>query len=135
MLGSVMMIFGSVSRLGIFCLPLVFIFRYLLTNLFRPWIHFVISSISIFGGLIALNLIDILQTFQDRFTKARSGSSKVRAALQRMAFEYWKLNPIWGYGRLEEKGPAALGFKQIGSHHTWYGILYTHGIVGFVALF
>jgi hypothetical protein len=33
-----------------------------------------------------------------------------------------------------EKGSFYLAEKPFGSHHTWYGILYSHGLVGCAAL-
>ena len=32
------------------------------------------------------------------------------------------------------KGPDVVANMPIGSHHTWYGALYTHGIVGFIGI-
>lgn len=134
MLGSTAMLVGSVSRSAILSLPLILLVIWFLKNLFRPWVHFILGLASIIVGLNAQDLRNFLENFREQFDKARSGSSRVRAVLERMAIEYWKNAPIWGHGRIETRGNPLTGFRPIGSHHTWFGILYTHGLVGFSAL-
>jgi hypothetical protein len=135
MVGAVAMVFGSVSRLAIVCLPLILVSGWILSNLVRPWVHFLVGSVSTLLGIVSSTLISFLDSLKDQFNQARSGSSEIRARLRRMAKDAW-LNeaPIWGHGRLEDKGSAYLAFKPIGSHHFWFGLLYTHGVVGCVAL-
>jgi ABC-type multidrug transport system fused ATPase/permease subunit len=135
MVGAVAMIFGSVSRLAIVCLPLVLVSVWLLTSLARPWVHFWVGCVSTVLGILSSTLISFLENFKDQFNQARAGSSEVRARLRRMAKEAW-LNEafIWGHGRMEAKGSAYVAFKPIGSHHFWFGILYAYGVVGCVAL-
>jgi hypothetical protein len=135
MAGAVAMVFGSVSRLAIVCLPLILVAGWILSNLVRPWVHFLVGFVSTLLGIVSSKLISFLDSFKDQFNQARSGSSEIRARLRRMAKDAW-LNeaPIWGHGRLEDKGSAYLAFKPIGSHHFWFGLLYTHGVVGCVAL-
>ncbi len=135
MIGAVAMVFGSVSRLSIVCLPLILGAGWILSNLVRPWMHFLVAFVSTLLGIVSSTLISFLDSFKDQFNQARSGSSEIRARLRRMAKDAW-LNeaPIWGHGRLEDKGTAYVAFKPIGSHHFWFGLLYTHGLVGFVAL-
>jgi hypothetical protein len=135
MVGAVAMIFGSVSRLAIICLPLVIVSMWILTNLVRPWVHFLVGFVSTLLGIFSSTLISYLESFNDKFNKARSGSSEVRARLRRMALEaWWNEAPIWGHGRMESKGPAIVGHRPIGSHHAWFGTLYSHGLVGCIAL-
>lgn len=135
MVGAVAMVFGSVSRLAIVCLPSIPILIWILTNLVRPWVHLLTGVVSTLLGIFSSTLFSTLENFNDQFTKARSGSSEVRARLGRMAQEaWWNEAPIWGHGRMEAKGPAIVAYKPIGSHHAWFGILYTHGLVGWIAL-
>jgi hypothetical protein len=69
-----------------------------------------------------------------KFTAARKDSSRVRAALGRIAKYRWeKEAPIWGHG-VVEKGPHLVEYMPIGSHHSWFGLLFVKGIVGFLAL-
>ena len=70
----------------------------------------------------------------DSFTEARADSSRVRAALGRIAVERWRSEaPVWGHG-VVEGGPHLVEYMPIGSHHTWFGLLFVKGAVGFVAL-
>jgi O-antigen ligase len=47
---------------------------------------------------------------------------------------WWNDAPIWGHGRVAEKGPAVIAMMPVGTHNTWLGGLYTFGLVGFFAL-
>ena len=79
-------------------------------------------------------LISFAEIFIDAFTQARVDSSRVRAALARIALDRWAREaPIWGHG-VVERGPHLVEYMPIGSHHTWYGLLFVKGIVGFVSL-
>lgn len=134
MIGAIAMIFASVSRLAIICLPSVLFLTWLMTNILRPQIYFLLAFGSAFLGIFATTLIRYLQDLKDQFNQARSGSSEVRAKLAEMAKEaWWNEAPIWGHGRLEEKGPAVVAYKPLGSHHFWYGVLYSYGLVGCIA--
>ncbi|GAB1545034.1 hypothetical protein NUACC21_77100 [Scytonema sp. NUACC21] len=135
MAGGVAMIIASVSRLALLCLPLVLGVGWLLTNFLRPWVQLAAGFASTLVTISAPTLISLIATLKEDFSKARAGSSKVRETLQRIAVElWWNEAPIWGHGRLEEYGPALVGRMPIGSHHTWFGILYAHGLVGCLAL-
>jgi hypothetical protein len=58
----------------------------------------------------------------------------VRETLGRIAVDRWQSEaPIWGHGTVE-RGPHVAEFMPIGSHHTWFGLLFVKGIVGFTAL-
>ncbi|MBE9168997.1 O-antigen ligase domain-containing protein [Pleurocapsales cyanobacterium LEGE 06147] len=135
MIGSIVMIVSSLSRLSILSLPLSLGLVWFLTNFLNPWIQFTSGLVSFIGGIFAPNLLNLIETFKENFYKFRSGSSKVRAALARMAIErWWKEAPIWGHGLNDPRGPASLGYMPIGTHHTWFGLLFTHGLVGCMAL-
>jgi hypothetical protein len=55
-------------------------------------------------------------------------------ALKRIAVDRWRREaPIWGHG-IVKPGPHLVEAMPIGSHHTWAGLLYVKGIVGFLAL-
>jgi hypothetical protein len=133
--GSVAMIVLSVSRLAIITPPIVLGSVWLLTNFFRPWVQLTAGFISMILGIFAPMVIDFLEMFKEQFHKARAGSSEVRAALRRMAKDaWWNEAPIWGHGAIELRGPALVGHIPIGTHHTWFGTLYTQGLVGCAAL-
>ena len=134
-IGAIAMVFSSVSRLAIVCLPGVVLLTWLLRNIFHPWLHFSLGSASVLLGIFSPTVLQILGDFKDRFNQARSGSSEVRARLNEMAKEaWWNETPIWGHGRMESSGPAVVAFRPIGSHHFWYGTLYSYGLVGATAI-
>ncbi len=65
---------------------------------------------------------------------ARPDSTRVRNTLEILALQRWETEaPIWGHG-IVEKGPRIVEGMHIGSHHSWYGLLFVKGIVGFLAL-
>jgi hypothetical protein len=58
----------------------------------------------------------------------------VRGALGRIALQRWEQEaPIFGHGIIE-RGPKIVERMPIGTHHTWYGLLFVKGIVGLLAL-
>lgn len=135
MLTSVAMIITSVSRLALLCLPFVFIAVWGLTNMFKPWIQFLVASVCLGLGIFAADLIELLETAKNQLYKARASSSRVREVLGRMAVRrFWHEAPIWGHGITPSRGPKVVEHMPIGTHHTWYGLLFAHGIVGGVAL-
>jgi hypothetical protein len=134
MAGCAYMCWISASRLALLSLPVVWLFTFLLGKLSRPIALISLGVTSAIGGLIAPKIIEAINSFAEGFTAARADSSKVRAALGRTAFERWQNEaPIWGHG-VVERGGHNVEFMPIGSHHTWYGLLFVKGIVGFMAL-
>lgn len=135
MFGAVLMIVGSVSRLAIVGLPIVLLFVWFLTNFSRPRTQFLAGIISFISAIFYPTIISFFESLKEQFTKFRSDSSKVRSAIQRMTKQrWWNEAPIWGHGHIENRGPAALAYMPLGSHHTWFSILYTQGLVGGTAL-
>ncbi|MEB3337456.1 MAG: O-antigen ligase family protein [Leptolyngbyaceae bacterium] len=135
MVSSVAMVFVSVSRLGLLSLVVVPVLVWLLGNLARPSLQITSGVICFLGGLFGSQVLDLLQNFREGFDRQRRGSSNVRAMLARISLErWWNEAPIWGHGILEPRGPEATTYKPIGSHHLWFGLLFTHGIVGFLAV-
>lgn len=132
MLGAIAMIVMSVSRLAIICLLFVVLVQWSITNFFRTKVQVAVSSICFLMGIFLPKLIEWLEALKTSFHQMRPGSSKVRAALRRMTLDrWWNEAPVWGHGINTSRGPASLGFMPIGTHHTWYGVLYLHGLVGF----
>ena len=73
------------------------------------------------------------QTYQD-IKDSRADSTRVRSTLANLALQRWESEaPIWGHG-IVERGPKIVEFMPIGSHHSWYGLLFVKGIVGLFAL-
>ncbi|MEP9356007.1 hypothetical protein ABLE93_20745 [Xanthobacter sp. KR7-65] len=124
----------SKSRLALVVLLLAWPLTLLLSNLTRPRAVIALGSVVALAGLVGGALMDLFTTVMDAFTAARPESSRVRATLGRMAVDRWQGEAlIWGHG-VVETGPHIVERMPIGSHHSWYGLLFVKGIVGFLAL-
>ncbi|MCE2886252.1 MAG: O-antigen ligase domain-containing protein [Pseudanabaena sp.] len=124
----------SASRLALVCLPTVWLMSLYLSKLSRP--PFLIASgfASFFISISTTQIIESINDFSEKFSAARKDSSRVRAALGRIAVYRWENDaPIWGHG-VVVKGPHMVEFMPIGSHHSWFGLLYVKGIVGYISL-
>ena len=67
------------------------------------------------------------------FNSARADSTRIRATLQRIARERWANESVWfGHGQVEP-GSHLVEYMPIGSHHTWWALLFVKGVVGFLA--
>lgn len=133
--GAIAMIVGSVSRLAMICLPLTLGLAWWLLNISRPVVQSLSGLGAFLGGFLAPTIINSLQLALDQFSKSRAGSSRVRFILGRTALYRWQNEAFfWGHGTVEERGPKVTGFMQIGTHHTWFSILYNHGLIGCLGL-
>jgi hypothetical protein len=135
MSGAVAMSVGSVSRLAIVCLPIVWFLSWLLANISRPLIQFLIGLVAFCSGFLTSTIINLMQAAQDRFTSSRAGSSEVRDALGKIALYRWQNEAlIWGHGSVGDGGPTLTANIAIGTHHAWFSVLYNHGLVGCLGL-
>jgi hypothetical protein len=135
MAGAIAMVVGSISRTALFCIPIVYGAVWVMSNWFRTWLPFVVGGLGFGVALFFADLQEILSSLRIKIREYRSGSSKARDILEQLAIDAWRNEaPIWGHGTVAETGPAITGFRGIGSHHTWYGMLYVHGLVGAIAL-
>jgi O-antigen ligase len=130
---SVLMTYLTASRTAIICLPSVMILVWFLTNFYRTYVQ-IISSITCFiSGIFSSFLIELFRSSQEDFTDAREDSSRIRKIIARISLERFKDAPIWGHGHLE-RGFKTTANMPIGSHHTWIGLLFVKGLVGFFSL-
>lgn len=75
----------------------------------------------------------IIESYE-QIKQSRPGSTRVRNTLARIAIQRWQHEaPIWGHG-VVERGPKVVEYMPIGTHHSWYGLLFVKGIVGLIAL-
>ena len=94
----------------------------------------VAAALSLAAGIAGDRLLDVVGEWVSRFRSARMDSTRVREALGRVAVQRWADEaPTWGHG-VVGRGNHFVEYMPIGSHHTWYGLLYVKGIVGFAAL-
>lgn len=88
------------------------------------------TTLVLFGEPVVDQVTQVHQDIKD----SRADSTRVRNALANLAVQRWETEaPIWGHG-IVEKGPKIVEYMPIGSHHSWYGLLFVKGIVGFIAL-
>ena len=122
------------SRLAQVCIVSTPIFIFFLSRLIRPYILILMGSSSVIAGIFSNNIINAIAAFWTSFKAKRADSSRVRAALKEIAFYRAETEaPIWGHGVLQ-MGPHVVEFMPIGSHHTWAGLAFVKGMVGFYSL-
>lgn len=135
MAGAAALTISSVSRTAIICLPIIPAATWLLVNFMNPWLMIVLSGATAGGAVFYSDIKNSIDVFTLSVKEYRSGSTKARDAIQQLALDAWREEaPIWGHGTFSGNGPVSVGSRGIGSHHTWYGILYAHGIMGAVPL-
>ncbi len=131
---TVVVCYMAGSRLSIVALPAVLMSILILSNLTRPIIWGVLAIAGTIAILMYYDMALLYDEAVDRFNAARAASSRVRAALGNIAVHRWASDaPIFGHGILE-RGGHVVEQMPIGSHHTWWGLLFVKGAVGFAAL-
>jgi hypothetical protein len=135
MIGSAAAVWGSGSRLGLVCIISLPIIQFVLVNVSRPIMQ-IAGGLAIFlAGLFGAQLLILARDFKDYFDSQRASSSRVRGVLADLALYKWQTDaPIWGHALKSSQGPEVAAGMPIGSHHTWFGVLYLHGIIGFIGL-
>ncbi|MBA6258131.1 MULTISPECIES: O-antigen ligase family protein [unclassified Colwellia] len=132
--GCIVMALLSQSRAG-WAIFIVIVPTYMLASqVNKPWLliafGLLLPIILLLGEPLYESVINIYQQVKE----ARPASTRVRAALENLAIQRWRDEaPIWGHG-IVESGPKIVEFMPIGSHHSWYGLLFVKGLVGFFAL-
>lgn len=88
-------------------------------------------------GLVVANLailagwdpVDQFERFINAFHAARAGSSMVRQIIYDWSWSLWMDSPWIGYGRMGDVFSQWFAAAPIGSHSTFYGTLYTGGVM------
>lgn len=133
-IGSILMCFVCKSRLAQLSIILIPLTTAIIARLRQPFMLITLGVVSYLGGIFATSILTAVSDYWEGFKGARAGSTRVRFALKRIAFHRWETEaPIWGHG-VVEGGPHLVEYMAIGSHHTWAGVLFVKGLVGFVAL-
>lgn len=131
---GVLMILASKSRMGLVGLVACTIGPRMMPLILRGWAWQVVAGLAASMAVLGAGLLDSAQRGMQAFSSARADSSRVRATLQRIASERWRNESVWfGHGTVQP-GPHLVEHMPIGSHHTWYGLLFVKGVVGFAAL-
>lgn len=131
---GIAMVLFSKSRMGLVGLVICPLAPSILHRLSvaRSWqvLAGVVLVSTIASGWIERHIWALVQAFKE----ARADSTRVRATLQRIATERWQEEAVWfGHGRVAPGGHI-VEYMPIGSHHTWYGLLFVKGVLGVVAL-
>ncbi|WP_262492520.1 O-antigen ligase family protein [Marinobacter sp. AL4B] len=131
---SVAMILMSQSRLAILVLLLLIGVMFTLKYFKGPLLAFAAMVASLLFAFFGGWVLETLGYTYESIKSARADSTRVRAALGRIAVHRWQSEaPVWGHG-VVERGPHLVEYMPIGSHHSWYGLLFVKGVVGFAAL-
>lgn len=133
-IGSLVMCLLSQSRAGwaifLMLIPLLFCIDKLKNPISLIVFGVLICSFFLLGELI----YDWINNAYMDVKAARPESSRVRSALASIALQRWENEaPIWGHG-IVERGPKIVEFMPIGTHHSWYGLLFVKGAVGMLAI-
>lgn len=124
----------SQSRLALVGLVVIAPMPYLLSKITKPGLWFLTLPFVLLLGWFAIDILEVLEIAQSEFSGARADSSRVRDTLARIAVERWQGEAFWfGHG-IVERGPHLVEYMPIGSHHSWFGLLFVKGIAGLMAL-
>lgn len=133
-IGALLMCYISKSRLAQVCVVVIPCMMFVLSRLSRSYTLITLGVGSFLGSLVAPQLVTAFNDFWEGFKSAREDSTRVRLALKEIAGYRWRTEArLWGHGVVEQ-GPHLVEYMPIGSHHTWYGLLFIKGIVGFYSL-
>ncbi len=128
------MILTSKSRLALAAAMFVWPVVIAVGEARRPGMWFLATLGLLLLTPAAQAILDWIDSTLNSVKSMRADSTRVRELLGDIAVDRWYTEaPIWGHG-IVERGPHAVEFMPIGSHHTWYGLLFVKGIVGAIAL-
>lgn len=123
----------SQSRLALVALAVIWPMAWGVSKLSNARAWFAAAPAITLAGWFAPGLIEFANKLQADFAGARADSTRVRATLGRIAVERWQNEAYWfGHG-IVEKGPHLVEYMPIGSHHSWYGLLFVKGLTGLLA--
>jgi len=131
---SILICVMAKSRTSAVAIPLILILIPILSQLYRPVMIGALGITTVTSTFLFAIVKSAVEEATSTFRNARADSSLVRERLQSIAFQRWRAEaPIFGHGQVE-KGSHYVEFMPIGSHHTWFGLLFIKGAVGFLAL-
>lgn len=132
--GGLMLALFSQSRLALVALIVIVPFVWAASRLGKGHLWLMAAPTVFALGIFGPTLIEVVDSAVSEFSAARADSSRVRAALGRIAIHRWETEAYWfGHG-IVENGPHLVEYMPIGSHHSWYGLLFVKGLLGAAAL-
>ena len=124
----------TASRLALVAIPGSLLIGALASNLTRPIVVGLSSLVTTAGCFSVPFIVQLVNDFSEKFNGARAASTRVRSVLRSIALHRWQSEAVFfGHG-IVEKGPHLVEHMPIGSHHSWYGILFVKGVVGLIGL-
>jgi hypothetical protein len=134
LVSSLAIILLSQSRLALIAMLVIWPISWAIVHFRRPVVWVCGALVTMLAGWMGPRLIQFALQMQSDFAGARADSSRVRETLGRIAIERWENEAYWvGHG-IVENGPHLVEYMPIGSHHSWYGLLFVKGLAGFLAL-
>ncbi len=132
-LAGIAMILLSKSRMSVVALFIASVGPRMMPLLLKTWAWTLGASLAASMAAawtpISHAVVDAVAVFR----RARADSTRIRETLQRIARERWANESVWfGHGQVEP-GPHIVEYMPIGSHHTWWALLFVKGVVGFAA--
>jgi hypothetical protein len=127
------MILMSKSRMGLVGLVACTMIPRLLPLMLKGWAWKVVAGLTASMAVLGTALMDGIAAGIAGFRGARADSTRVRETLQRIAAERWREDAYWWGHATVQPGPHLVEYMPIGSHHTWWGLLFVKGMVGFLA--
>lgn len=131
---GLLMILASKSRMGLVGVVACTIGPRMMPLILKGWVWQLVAGLVASMAVLGAAVLGFATDFVAAFKGARADSTRVRATLQRIASERWQNDAFWfGHGTVHP-GPHVVEYMPIGSHHTWYGLLFVKGLVGMVSL-
>ncbi len=135
MLGSLVSLIISHSRLGWVCFPLVWLIIYCFrSGLARQAYLWVVSLTSLFAAVLSLSIQDLIALPIATFNSGRPESSKDREFIVNATIDAWKESPWIGWGFMEKTASWGNGefVLPLGTFSSYAKVLYIHGVFGFI---
>ncbi len=124
----------SVMNMALIAMLVIWPISWAIVHFRQPVVWVCGAFVTMLAGWMGPRLIQFALQMQSDFAGARADSSRVRETLGRIAIERWENEAYWvGHG-IVENGPHLVEYMPIGSHHSWYGLLFVKGLAGFLAL-
>ena len=132
-LAGVAMILMSKSRMSLVALVVASVGPRMMPLMLKVWAWAAAAALSASMAVAWTTVTVAVEDAISGFRSARADSTRVRETLQRIARERWANESVWfGHGQVE-RGPHIVEYMPIGSHHTWWALLFIKGVVGFIA--
>ncbi len=133
LLGGLAMIVLSKSRMSLVALVVCALGPRMVGLIARTWAWHLAAGVAAAFAFVGTSAMERGADAVHAFKAARADSTRVRETLQRIAEERWRSEAVWfGHGTVEP-GPHLVEYMPIGSHHTWFGLLFVKGVIGFLA--